>query len=255
MIAARPMWRANALPETALVVSLMLMLTLAAIDLATIGFGQAQADGAAFVGARTLAVQNSISSTVADTAISGVFPKVNPNTVVIEQPGGSYVGAEVTLPGQPIRLLNGFSSSSLQIGHTYETTLGSANPLSSSLSVVSDVPCAVIVVNQELPAIYSSIRLAQIATPTNPGASGTNLNFGEFSVHQGVYSQLSLSAATTKGSAPLFPADVSLLTALSNYTLDLANPNGIENTMSGWDTKGSASYPAANQSCTPNTHS
>lgn len=240
MIAAHPRSRANALPETALVVSLMLMLTLAAIDLATIGFGQAEADGAAFVGARTLAVANSTTSSVATNAIAGVFPKVNPNTVSVRVvPGTSYVGAEVVIPGQPIHLLNGVSSPSTQDGHTYETTLGVANPLTSTLSVVSDVPCAVVSLDGVV-ANKISVRLAQDSTSTT-GGNGTNADFGEFSTHEKVYYQLS--------SSTLFPKDVLIATASLNFIADKASSSSVETTMTTWDTVGTTRYPAADQTC------
>lgn len=250
--------RGNALPETALIVSLMLMLTLAAIDLATVGFGQAEADGSAFVGARTLAVANSTSAPVADTAIKGVFPQVQPSTVVIETTTGSYVGAQVTLPGQPIHLLNNVSSPSQQIGHTYETTLGASNPLNSNLNVVSDVPCAVVVLNPSDTSTYASVRIAQIAT-SSTGGNGTNANFGEFSYHQNTYSGLSLSHGSVQA---LFPYNASnhitLLQANTNYMADAALSNGIENTMQSWDmttqTDGVNTYPPADTTCQPVVH-
>lgn len=243
-------YRGNALPETALVVSLMLMITLAAIDLASIGYSQAQADGAAFVGARTLAVANSTSAPLADSAISGVFPKVQSNTVVVKTTTGSYVGAQVTLAGQPIHLLTGVSSPSTQIGHTYETTLGTANPLTSIGSVISDVPCAVVTLDN-IPANSQSVRIAQNSTSTT-GGNGTNADFGEFSVHEKVYVNLAL---TNKA---LFPSGVTLATASANLTADLLSPTGIENTMRGWDlnatTAGFSTYPAADPTCTIASH-
>jgi len=81
----RALARANALPETALVVSLSLLLLFGAVQEALFGFDQIAADGATFMGAQKSVQLKGSSASLADArAVVGMlFPRVKSSNVTI----------------------------------------------------------------------------------------------------------------------------------------------------------------------------
>jgi hypothetical protein len=79
--------RGNALPETALVVSLALLLLLGAVQQAILGFDQIAADGASFMGAEKSVQLRGGSASLADAqaVVAALFPKVTQSDVTIAQ--------------------------------------------------------------------------------------------------------------------------------------------------------------------------
>jgi hypothetical protein len=99
--------RGNALPETMLVMSLLLMLIFGALNLTLIGYGQIQADGAAFVAARAAALASpSIAPSAASAQVAAAFPHVKPSSLSISVSNGTgYTTSalvSLTAPGMPL---------------------------------------------------------------------------------------------------------------------------------------------------------
>ncbi len=93
--------RANALPETALAMSVVLLVTLGVIELGLIGYGQAQIDGASFVAAHEAAYQDPGNQVWAGkTRATSTFTHLKSSQVQV------YPGSSATHPdsvtGQPL---------------------------------------------------------------------------------------------------------------------------------------------------------
>jgi hypothetical protein len=100
--------RGAALPETAIVISVALLVLFGAVQLALIGYFQAMADGASFIGAWTVAQKpqgDTADQTHADNAVRTVFPKIDTNAheLTIDHTG-TTVSSTVTktVPGLDI---------------------------------------------------------------------------------------------------------------------------------------------------------
>ena len=116
--------RGAALPETAILLSMVLMVLLAAVQLSVIGFSQATADGAAFVAAHTEAVNASADGSAVARSI---FPAVGRDVTVTN--GASTTTAVASLTAGGLLLLPGAPSSYVISGGDVEPTFagGSGN--------------------------------------------------------------------------------------------------------------------------------
>ncbi|MGP6191318.1 MAG: TadE/TadG family type IV pilus assembly protein [Vulcanimicrobiaceae bacterium] len=99
--------RGNALPETMLVMSLLLMLLFGALNLTLIGYSQIQADGAAFVAARAAALASpSAAPSAAVAQVAAAFPHVKPSQLSVTiAAGSSYTTSalvSMSAPGLPL---------------------------------------------------------------------------------------------------------------------------------------------------------
>jgi hypothetical protein len=81
--------RANALPETVLVLSLVLTVLFGIVEMALIAFFQISADGAAFMGAEKSVALDGVSASLASAQqiATSVFSHVNANEVSVATPG------------------------------------------------------------------------------------------------------------------------------------------------------------------------
>lgn len=76
--------RGNGLPETMIVMSLLLMLLFGAVNLTLIGYGQISADGASYIAARAAAVSSPSSAPSAAAAqVAEAFPRVAPSSLTL----------------------------------------------------------------------------------------------------------------------------------------------------------------------------
>ncbi|MFN2529561.1 MAG: hypothetical protein ABR584_12685 [Candidatus Baltobacteraceae bacterium] len=92
--------RANVLPETAMVIAVILMLLYGSMQIALYGFGQVSADGAAFVAAN--AVANSTKTSPIALAAS-LFPGISQSNISTNTSQKNVVisQASTTMPGLP----------------------------------------------------------------------------------------------------------------------------------------------------------
>lgn len=91
--------RAAALPETAIVLSFVLMVMFGAMQIALYGFAQASADGAAFVAANAVADNSSHDPAILGSA---TFPGVKASAISTKLQGNTVVAqASTTMPGLP----------------------------------------------------------------------------------------------------------------------------------------------------------
>ena len=79
--------RGNALPETMIVATFMMLMLFGTLNLAILGYNQVQADGASFIGARqaSLTAQTNPGNarSAAQAQIAGVFPHVSASSVAV----------------------------------------------------------------------------------------------------------------------------------------------------------------------------
>ena len=101
--------RGNALPETMIVATFLMMMLFGTLNLAIFGYNQVQADGAAFVGARTasLTAQTNPSDALsaAQSKIASVFPHVQATQIAVASGGTSVISSassiNMTSPSLP----------------------------------------------------------------------------------------------------------------------------------------------------------
>jgi Flp pilus assembly protein TadG len=127
--------RGNALPETIVVASFLMMMVFGTLNLTLLGYNQVQADGAAFVGARTasLTAQTNPSNaqSAAQTEIAAVFPHVSATQVAVASGGTSVVAsaASVNATSPSLPFFNDKDSGPLKIlSHAAEPTTFSSPP-------------------------------------------------------------------------------------------------------------------------------
>jgi Flp pilus assembly protein TadG len=173
----------NALPETIAVSAILLLVVFAAVNVALLGYLQAEADGAAYAGARKLAAAPiagpSAQASVAASALQKIFPYVKTSAVTAAQ-GTNSAGVVVSLTGPGLPLLGGASRAATAIsGHAFEPFVN-ATPSANGRDVLLPVVSAVVSPQGENYAIW----LAQ--------DSGSNSNrWGEFACHQGYLDKIS----------------------------------------------------------------
>jgi hypothetical protein len=100
--------RGTALPETALVIGIALMLMLGAVQSTVIGYSQVSADGAAFVAAHTSAMDPSAD---ASSVVSTTFPNFSADTLAVSSPAPNLRQATVSKAVDGFLLVPGLASS------------------------------------------------------------------------------------------------------------------------------------------------
>jgi len=246
--------RGNALPETAIVASLMLLLLFGALNVALLGYNQLQADAAAFVGART-ASTTSISSpssvaTAAANQIAAIFPHVQSGAVHVTTGGtNAYTtttSISMTSPGLPFLL--GRRSSINVLAHAVEPAQSSTPPASGlNFSISSSTlknyynpsTWAPDNTHQALLAFHITTYCNdQAQTGNNPCTQGV-MSFDSICGHNSVYQQL------TNGSTHSWPN--TRATAVSNYNSKLSptNSSTTQYQIAQWDAGNGPTYSGA----------
>jgi hypothetical protein len=194
--------RGNALPETALTLSLVLLVFLGLIELAMIGFVQAEADGAAFVAAHAAAMANSASAQATRGAAhaGGIFSFIPSGNISVTTgtSGGPNGTGEVV--GSSFRLTAGlFSGSNVTLrSHVVEPVVSAPyDPSSSNLTIVQALLPNCISVNPATPNCSQSVALAGF----DPG--NTTNPYHNFDCHATYYKALTNGTnGTTRGATP-----------------------------------------------------
>ena len=130
--------RGNALPETVFVMSLLMLLIFGALNLALIGYSQVQADGGAFIAARSAALASPSAGPAAAVAqVNQAFPHVQPTSITVSIANGTNytTTALVTVmaPGLP-RLAGGNSAPVRAFSHIDELDSNTGTPPPSGLA-------------------------------------------------------------------------------------------------------------------------
>ncbi|MHB8356047.1 MAG: TadE/TadG family type IV pilus assembly protein [Vulcanimicrobiaceae bacterium] len=179
--------RGTALPETALMIGIVLLILLGASQLAIISFTQASVNGAAFIAAHEVASDPNAS---AASVINQAFPQLGNATVTLT-PGNNVLSAVVTKSVGGFILLPGVASTYQVVGGDveYAPTGVQATPAPFAFAVTATLDnycpyhgsCS-------LPSSYS-MYLAQNMNPQGDG-NGQNGTFAEWQCHQQYFAAL-----------------------------------------------------------------
>jgi Flp pilus assembly protein TadG len=137
--------RANALPETALTMSVVLLATLGIFELILVGYNQARIDGAAFVAAHAASMQSDQSDQQqqGQQRALGVFPGLNKSEVNVESAQAGTVQAPAQILASTLLLgtgvlFRGGIGANLR-SHVVEPNVSSLNGASTSSVATSAV--------------------------------------------------------------------------------------------------------------------
>lgn len=207
--------RASALPETAIVISVVLMLMLGAMQVALYGYAQVSADGAAFVAAN--AVSNS-SPTAPATLAASVFPGIAAANISTKLQGNVVV-SQATTKVAGLAFAPGMPSSLVISGADIEANAPSKSGMPANFSFGATAN-----LNNYCPGGYTctfpttyAMHLAQNLDYSGNGHNGV---FEEWYCHNSTYSSVSFPSSR--------PAP--------GPNWDPANPaSGAEYTIYQWD--------------------
>lgn len=195
------MTRGTALPETALVLGVSLVVVLGAVQATVIGYSQLSADGAAFMAAHTTAVDSSAN---ASSVVASSFPNFQPDAVSVASPSPNLQQAIVTKSVDGFTLIPGMASSYALSGADVEYRTASSQSeadftfaISASLNNYCDDSddCA-----------PRSMYLAQYIDSTGSG-NGWNGTFAEWRCHQQYFASLNWPSTRPAGGLVGSPYD------------------------------------------------
>ncbi|MGP6159698.1 MAG: hypothetical protein ACLPYS_19740 [Vulcanimicrobiaceae bacterium] len=194
--------RGNALPETALTLTLVLLVFLGLVELAMVGFVQAEADGAAFVAAHAAAMASDAAtqSTRGPAHASGIFSLMPSGNISVTTgtTGGPNGTGEVV--GNAFRLTAGlFAGQSVTLrSHVVEPVVSAPySPTSANLTIVQAQLPNCLTLNPATPSCSSNVGLATY-DPTD-----TADPYHNFECHQTYYDALTNgTSGTTVGATP-----------------------------------------------------
>lgn len=177
--------RGTALPETALTIGLSLLLILGASQLAIVGFTQLSADGAAFVGAHTVATSPTANPAA---AVQQAFPGIASANLAVAQPtpGAALEQAVVRKTVGGFIDLPGAAPSYAITGNDVEAAPQAAGTKSPSFAFGANAVLLNYCPAQggcELPASYGMYLAQTLST----GGNGVNGQFSEWICHSAYF--------------------------------------------------------------------
>jgi hypothetical protein len=215
--------RGSALPETAIVLGLSLMLMLAAVQSTILGYAQVSADGAAFVAAHTSAIDAASGATSASangtSAVNSSYPNLNPDSTVLSS-GTNVAQATVTKSVDGFAMIPGLATSYQLNGSDAEfSPAGGSSPQDFSFSIDAQL-------NNYCPdsgdCTPRAIWLAQYVD-TKANGNGWNGPFAEWRCHQQYYAALNWPQNRPLG-------------GLQGSSYDPESSKSLEAPIYGWDT-------------------
>lgn len=207
--------RANALPETAIVISVVLMLMYGAMLIALYGFGQVSADGAAFVAAN--AVSNH-SLTAPGTAGAAVFPGISAANIATSVQGNVVVAQATTrMPGLPF--VPGIAQTLVLSGADIEANAPAKStlPINFSFGVQGNL-------NNYCPyqstCVFPSTHPMHLAQALDYSGNGKNGVFAEWYCHVSTYGSVGFPSVRPTPGARWNPASSASGAEYSIYQWD-----------------------------------
>jgi hypothetical protein len=215
--------RGAALPETAITISLALLLVLGAGQMAIIGYTQVSADGAAFIAAHA---QSEDPSANGVTYATSVFSNFSSSNFAAPTAAPSMVPYTVTKSIAGFAMMPGLASSYSVTGKDveYRPAGSGATPAPFEFSIPAEylknycnptVACS-------LPSNHT-IYLAQGVN--NGNGNGVNGTFSEWQCHQQYYAKVNWPNARPNGYSAI----------QGDKTLDPYQNNSVENNIYSWD--------------------
>ncbi len=211
--------RGSALPETAIVIAVVLLIICGSLQIALYGFGQVSADGAAFVTA------NSMADGGANGAALGasVFPGIAQANIVADttQPSIITVKASTNLPGLPF--VPGMPGTMTFTGADIEPNAppDPGAPQSYSFGVTANL-------NNYCPyqnnCVWPNTYPMHLASTIDYSGNGKNGAFAEWYCHQGVYGNVSFPASRPTPGPTWNPADSRSGAEYTIYSWDSGTP-------------------------------
>jgi hypothetical protein len=208
--------RGVALPETALMIGLALLLILGAAQLAILSITQLSADGGAFVAAHMLA-QEPTSSPLA--TVQGIFPGIKAGNLSASNAGSNLEQATVTtsaggfsLPGFPSSF--SITGSDLEVAPAAVDAAAQTYTFGATAQLLNWCPYG-------NTCTYPSTRSIYIAHQLSTGGNGVNGQFSEWICHSNYLSSLSFPANRPTPGPTWNP---------------LSTSSGVEYTIYSWDT-------------------
>ena len=176
--------RGTALPETAMVIGIALVIMLGAVQTTVIGFSQVSADGAAFVAAHTTAMDSNAS---ASSIVTTTYPNFNADAVAVSSPAPNLQQVTISKKVDGFLMVPGLASSYQLTGADIEFTPGNAGaPQTFSFAIDAKLNnyCP-----DSGPCSPRAMYLAQYVNTTANG-NGWNGPFTEWRCHQQYYASL-----------------------------------------------------------------
>ncbi len=219
--------RGTALVETALSVSVSLLIVLGAAQMALIGYTQLSADGAAFVAAHASAANPGGDSVAAAQRVFKQFPS---SAFATPQPSTNMDGATVDRNVSGFSLVPGLASTYAVEGKGLEWQAAGAGAGASTYSfdavgTVLKNYCAPGASSCALPSSYSITLLG--SGDINMNGNGTNGPFAAWRCHQKIYSRIAQSFTHY---SPL-----NGYSDIQGTNLDPNKNNSDENSVYSWD--------------------
>lgn len=218
--------RGAALVETALSISLVLLLVLGAGQMALIGYNQVSADGAAFIASHTAAADPSASPA---SIAHKVFNTISTSEIVAT-PSPGAVAYSVSKSVSGFSLLPGFASSYAIGGGDLE--LAPSPPPSTGPSY--SIGFTATLYNYCVPGeecSYPSTHSMYLAQTLIPGGNGVNGQFQEWGCHAGYFDALEGDFPSAMPDRPI----------TSGSALDMTTPGTDEYKIYSWDSGTSCS--------------
>jgi Flp pilus assembly protein TadG len=244
-------FKGGTLPETAIVMSVVLLVLFGAVQLAIIGYSQLMADGAAFVGARSVAENpqgtSSTDQANARSAVGNVFSHLPSGSVAAQENADNTVTSSIgtSVPGLPVPGAPSTVSVNSRvveplIPHGTPKFIPGPYPFTASATLANDYQYAV----NGSQILNHPIWLAQ--TVASYGGVGTTGRFFEWNCHLTYYQRLQgqfPAAAASPSPAPTScpkckPTNVSPRPSPASSPYAALNPTSTgtnENVIYSWD--------------------
>jgi len=212
--------RGVALPETALMIGLALMLILGATQVAILSVTQLSADGGAFIAAHMLAAEPT-SSPLA--TVQGIFPGIKAGNLSASNAGTNLEQATVTTSAGGFSL-PGFPSSFPITGSDLEVAPAAVDAAAQTYTFGATAQLLNWCPYLESNCTFPSTRSIYIAHTLNTGGNGVNGQFSEWNCHSSKLATLSFPATRPTPGARWNPLDTHSGNEYDVYSWDTGTP-------------------------------